>query len=183
MRNTFFSCLVLLLLTAIALCPGQTYGEEKNKEDRWTRLNRKAKELYGGYDVTVKVKAGLPIPIPFIQETDDSQNPFSSVSQGSGNGLFGKILLEIPLYSKDIRRKKESDKRKFLQDGYNYIKIINEGTGALEILKEKSMVLKAVMKDEGISSISAYYDALTEMVKLENEIQEAGRNFETMVSR
>ena len=45
------------------------------------------------------------------------------------------------------------------------------------------MVLKAVMKDEGISSISAYYDALTEMVKLENEIQEAGRNFETMVSR
>ena len=98
MRNTFFSCLVLLLLTAIALCPGQTYGEEKNKEDRWTRLNRKAKELYGGYDVTVKVKAGLPIPIPFIQETDDSQNPFSSVSQGSGNGLFGKILLEIPLY-------------------------------------------------------------------------------------
>ncbi len=171
------------MLTVIIPCLEQTYGEEKNKENRWTRLNRKAKELYGGYDMTVKVKAGLPIPVPFINETDDNQNPFSSVSQGSGNGLFGKILLEIPLYSKDIRRKKESDKRKFLQDGYNYIKIINEGTGAIEILKEKSMVLKAVMKDEGISSISAYYDALAEMVKLENEILEADRNFETMVSR
>jgi len=183
MRNTLFACLVLLVLTAIAPCLEQTYGKEKSKENRWTRLNRKAKELYGGYDVTVKVKAGLPIPIPFIQETDDNQNLFSSVSQGGGTGLFGKILLEIPLYSKDVRRKKESDKRKFLQDGYNYIKIINEGTGALVILKEKSMVLKAVMKDEGISSISAYYDALAEMVKLENEILEANRNFETMVSR
>jgi len=183
MKNTLFACLVLLVLTAIAPCLEQTHAEEKSKENRWTRLNRRAKELYGGYDVTVKVKAGLPIPVPFIQDTDDNQNPFSSVSQGSGSGLFGKILLEIPLYSKDIRRKKESDKRKFLQDGYNYIKIINEGTGALQILKEKSMVLKAVMKDEGISSISAYYDALTEMVTLENEILEADRNFETMVSR
>ncbi len=183
MRNTFFTCLIFLVLTSITLCPEQTYGKEKNKEDRWTRLNRKAKDLYGGYDLTVKIKAGLPVPVPFIQETDDSQNPFSSVSQDGGTGLFAKILLEIPLYSKDIRRKKESDKRKFLQDGYSYIKTINEGTDALEILKEKSMVLKAVMKDEGISSIAAYYDALTEMVKLENEIQEADRNFETMVSR
>ncbi len=181
MRNTLFACLIVLVLTAIVPCLEQSYGEEKRA--RWTRLNRKAKELYGGYDITVKVKAGLPVPIPFIQETDDSQNPFSSVSEGSSSGLFGKILLEIPLYSKDIRRKKKTDKMKFLQDGYNYIKIINEGTGSLEILKEKSMVLKAVMKDEGISSISAYYDALAEMVKIENEILEADRNFEAMVSR
>ncbi len=87
----------------------------------------------------------------------------------------------ISLYSKIANRKQGEEERKFLKIGYEYIKTINEGIKELEILKEKSLVLKAVMKDEGVASIKAYYDVLSEINKNQNIIVEAVRNFEAMV--
>ncbi len=89
----------------------------------------------------------------------------------------------IVLYSKISNIKQGEEKRKFLETGYKYIKNINEGIKELEILKEKSLVLKAVMKDEGVSSIKAYYDVLSEINKYQNIIIEADRNFEAMVRK
>ncbi len=172
---------IAFLVMAFITWQDKAFGEDKDKVERWVRLNKKAKKLYGGYDLTVKVKAGLPIPI--IANTDDQQNPFSAVSENGGLGIFGKILVEVPLYSKDIKRKKEAEKMEFLKNGYEYIKTINEGIEELKILREKSLILKAVMKDEGVTSITAYYDVLSEINKIQNMIVESDRNFEAMVRK
>ncbi len=181
MKKYFLVVTIAILVMAFITWQDKAYGGKKVNAERWVRLNKRAKELYGGYNITVKVKAGLPIPI--IANTDDQQNTFSAVSENGGLGMFGKILVEVPLYSKDIKRKNEAEKRTFLKNGYEYIKTINEGTEELEILKEKSLVLKAVMKDEGVTSITAYYDVLSEINKIQNMIIEADRNFEAMVRK
>lgn len=181
MKKYFFIGTIVFLAISFTSWQDKAFGQKQIKVERWARLNKKAKELYGGYNLTVKVKAGLPIPS--IENSDDQQNPFSSATQNGGLGIFGKILVEVPLYSKDIKRKKEVEKREFLKNGYEYIKTINEGTKELEILREKSLVLKAVMKDEGVVSITAYYDVLSEINKIQNTIVEADRNFEAMVRK
>ncbi len=91
-------------------------------------------------------------------------------------------LYSISVYSKIANRRQEEDKRGFLKDGYEYIKIIEEGGDELKILKEKAKVLKAVMKAEGVSGIDAYYDVMFEVVQIKNRIQEAERNYEVMVT-
>ncbi len=179
MKKYFLISTIVFLAMAFTTWQDEAFGQKKVKVERWGRLNKRAKELYGGYNLTVKVKAGLPIPS--IENNDDQQNPFSAVSENGGLGIFGKILVEVPLYSKDIKRKKEAEKREFLKNGYEYIKTINEGIEELEILKEKSLVLKAVMKDEGVTSINAYYDVLSDINKIQYKIIEANRNFEAMV--
>ena len=181
MKKYFLIGTIAFLVMGFITLHDKAFGEEKDKAERWARLNKKAKKLYGGYDLTVKVKAGLPIPS--IENNDDQQNPFSAVSENGGLGIFGKLLVEVPLYSKDIKRKKEAEKRDFLKNGYEYIKTINEGLEELKILREKSMVLKAVMKDEGVTSITAYYDVLSEINKFKNMIVEADMNFEAMVRK
>ncbi len=88
----------------------------------------------------------------------------------------------ISLYSKIANRKQGEDKRRFLKDGYEYIKIIEEGGDKLKILEEKAKVLKAVMKAEGVPGIEAYYDVMFEIVQIKNRVQEAERNYEEMVT-
>jgi len=135
-------------------------------EDYWPKLQKKAEEVYGGWDVTVAVNTGV-----------EHREYF----QGTHTGPYGIFEITFPLYSKKERIAKGQAKTEFLQKGAELIKVIEERTERVEILKKKAQVIKAVMMDEGSSGIKAYYDVAEDMAKLEAEIREAKKKLEAML--
>lgn len=87
----------------------------------------------------------------------------------------------MPLYSKADRIKNKQDKTEYLKRGAELIKQIDENTHGVEILKSKADVLKAVMKDEGVKGIEAYYNVLQEIATKESLIKEAQLKLEAML--
>ncbi len=135
-------------------------------EDYWQRLQKKADSMYDGWDVTVSVNTGV-----------EHREYF----QGTHTGPYGNFEITVPLYSKKERQSKAEAKTKFLQQGAELMKIIEERQERIEIQKKKAQVLKAVMMDEGSSGIKAYYDCAEDMTKLEAEIREARKKLEAML--
>ena len=107
-------------------------------DDYWQRLQKKADELYGGWDVAVAVTTGV-----------ERREYF----QGTHTGPYGNIEMTVPLYSKKERIEKSKAKVEFLQKGAEQIKIVEERGERVEILKKKAQVLKSVMMDEGAAGI------------------------------
>jgi len=139
--------------------------------DPWDALRKQADELYGGFDISAKVRTGY--------QANSGLNSLNDLETKSGP--YGKFEIEMPLYSKADRIKNKQDKTEYLKRGAELIKQIDENTHGVEILKSKADVLKAVMKDEGVKGIEAYYNVLQEIATKESLIKEAQLKLEAML--
>lgn len=161
-RRESINCLRRISLIVFLIA----FTTSTSAEDYWPKLQKKAEEIYGGWDVTVAVNTGV-----------EHREYF----QGTHTGPYGNFEIIVPLYSKKERIANGQAKTEFLQKGAELIKVIEERTERVEILKKKAQVLKAVMMDEGSSGIKAYYDVAEDMAKLEAEIREAKKKLEAML--
>ena len=125
----------------------------------WEKLNKRADELYGGLDINFKVLSGLY----------------------EDNEYKGEIKIEVPLYSKEAKRKKEKDKRSFLDKGAKLLKYLEVNYERLQILREKERILKTILLEEGVRSIDAYHDVREDIVEIEAEVMEVLRKLESMI--
>lgn len=139
--------------------------------DPWDALRKQADELYGGFDISAKVRTGY--------QANSGLTSLNDLETKSGP--YGKFEIEMPLYSKADRIKNKLDKTEYLKRGAELIKQIDENTHGVEILKSKADVLKAVMKDEGVKGIEAYYNVLQEIATKESLIKEAQLKLEAML--
>ena len=139
--------------------------------DPWDELRKRADELYSGVDISAKIRTGY-----------QANSGFNSLQDLETNtGPYGKLEIEMPLYSRADRRRNRLDKTEYLKQGAELIRQINENTESITILKGKADVMKAVMKDEGVKGIEAYYDVLQEISTKENLIKEARMKLEAML--
>ncbi len=168
------SCLKMTTKTVAAtFCVIVTVLCSKVYADDWARLQQKADEIYGGWDITVKVKTGLQANSGLSFQDD--------VATSTDAGPYGRFEITAPLYSKNDRIKNKLDKTDFLKQGAELIRQINENAESVKILESKANVMKAVMKDEGVKGIEAYYDVLQEISAKEIFIKEAQMKLEAML--
>ncbi len=140
--------------------------------DQWTALRKKADELYSGFDISAKIRTGYQANSG-LSSLDDLETQ---------TGPYGKFEIEMPLYSKADRIRTKLDKTEFLKQGAELIRQVDENTESVKILESKADVMKAVMKDEGVKGIEAYYDVLQEISAKENLIKEARMKLEAMLN-
>jgi hypothetical protein len=142
-----------------------------NAGDQWEALRKRADELYSGFDISAKIRTGY--------QTNTGLTSLDELETNSGP--YGKFEIEMPLYSKADRIRTKLDKAEFLKQGAELIRQIDENTESVKILKSKADVMKAVMKDEGVKGIEAYYDVLQDIATKENLIKEARMKLEAML--
>lgn len=153
-------CIMLSFLSAPA-----------NAGDQWEALRKRADELYSGVDISAKIKTGYQANTG-LTSLDDLETK---------TGPYGKFEIEMPLYSKADRIRNKLDKTEFLKQGAELIRQINENTESVKILKGKADVMQAVIKDEGVKGIEAYYNVLQEISTKENLVKEAQMKLEAML--
>ncbi len=139
--------------------------------DQWADLQNRADELYGGFDISAKIKTGYQANSGFTSLEDLETN----------TGPYGKLEIEMPIYSRADRIKSKLDKTDFLKQGAELIRQIDENTDSIKILKGKADVMKSVMKDDGVKGIEAYYAVLQDISSKENLIKEAQMKLEAML--
>ena len=139
--------------------------------DQWAELRKRADELYSGFDISVEIRTGYQANSG-LTSLDDLETQ---------TGPYGKIEIEMPLYSKTDRIRTKLDKTEYLKRGAEFIRQIDENTEGVKILKSKANVMKAVMKDEGVKGIEAYYDVLQDISTKESLIKEAQMKLEAML--
>jgi len=139
--------------------------------DQWDALRKRADELYGGLDISAKIRTGYQANTG-LTSLDDLETK---------TGPYGKFEIEMPLYSKADRIKSKTEKTEFLKQGAELIRQINENTESVKLLKSKADVLQAVMKDDGAKGIEAYYNVLQEISTKENLVKEAQMKLEAML--
>jgi hypothetical protein len=142
-----------------------------NAGDQWDQLRNRADELYGGFDISAKIRTGY--------QANTGLNSLDDLETKSGP--YGKFEIEMPLYSKADRIRNNLDKTAFLKQGAELIRQINENTESVKLLKSKADVMQAVMKDEGVKGIEAYYNVLQEISTKENLVKEAQMKLEAML--
>ncbi len=167
------SCLKMMLktITTTSFIILSLLSSEVTAGDPWDALRKKADELYSGFDISAKVRTGY--------QANSGLNSLDDLETKSGP--YGKFEIEMPLYSKADRIRTKLDKTEFLKQGAELIRQINENTESVKILKGKADVMQAVMKDEGVKGIEAYYNVLQEISTKENLVKEAQMKLEAML--
>ena len=132
----------------------------KESQDYWALANYKANKLYGGFDLSAKIKGGL----------ESRQNEL-----GSNHGPYGAIEFTIPLYDRDKRESVSSKKKRFLDDVAKSCRQLTESGRRIFILKEKAKIIKGTLQNGGLEAIDAYFNIQEEIIKSESEVSEARR--------
>lgn len=168
------SCLKMMLKTIVPalLISLSLFSTRANAGgDQWDALRKRADELYGGIDISAKIRTGY-----------QANTGLTSLDElETKTGPYGKFEIEMPLYSKADRIKSKMEKTDFLKQGAELIRQINENTESVKLLKSKADVVQAVMKDDGVKGIEAYYNVLQEISTKENLIKEAQMKLEAML--
>ncbi|WP_157280102.1 hypothetical protein [Orenia marismortui] len=134
-------------------------GQGKGNKDYWELLQKKADDLYSGLNVEVDLLTGLY----------------------EDNEYKGEIKLSIPIYSKEEEKKKKKEKMEFLDKGAELIKELDLNRSRIKIYKEKAKYMKAMLLEDGRSSINDYYEVLEDIKTAEAEVDEVTRKLETMI--
>lgn len=168
------SCLNITIKTvvpALFIILSLLFPHHAKAGDQWDALRKRADELYGGVDISAKIRTGY-----------QANTGLTSLDElETKTGPYGKFEIEMPLYSKADRIKSKLDKTEFLKQGAELIRQVNENTESVKILKGKADIMQVVMKDEGVKGIEAYYNVLQEISTKENLIKEAQMKLEAML--
>lgn len=136
----------------------------KAKEiDYWQQLNRSANEHFAGIDVDIKFEIGAVEKNAY----DDSETD-----------QYGKLVFSVPLLSKDSRIKREEEKRKFLKNGADLIREIEQSEKLLEQKKKYLVALKKMDNEGGLEILDKIMAIQTEMIDLETKRDAAKRKLE-----
>jgi uncharacterized protein YqfA (UPF0365 family) len=139
-------------ISLLLLCFAPVYADD------WIKLKDRADRLYGGWDTTVEVNLGY-------NESETTE----------------KAGIKIFVYSKEKRISSAEKKMKYLEDGAAELKKISLAKEKIEILKNKADVLKALMKEEGIDGVTAYYDVMLSIAEVQIGKIEAEKKIEAML--
>jgi len=174
-----WSCLVIAIAMSCIAYAGETTGTalkikpdfekivlKKNGYEYWEILKNKAEKLYKTWDIKADVNVGYLV----------AEKSTTGVADGASAG----VTVRVPLYSASDRASKEKEIRDFLDKGSKLIQILDTNKNGIERLMTKAGLLKAVMADQGITGINAYYDCVEEIIKKQQEIKEAERELEIM---
>lgn len=91
---------------------------------------------------------------------------------------YGKLVFSVPLLSKDSRIKREEEKRKFLKNGADLIREIEQSEKLLEQKKKYLVALKKMDNEGGLEILDKIMAIQTEMIDLETKRDAAKRKLE-----
>jgi len=159
MRRIFLILLVISLSINVIAKTDIIFNKEynitqKRIEKYWEDLKIKSSSLYRGFDLDVDVSA---------------------------SNTEGEVKITVPFYSKSQKREKEIQRKDFLDKGAELLKDLRIDAGRIEILKEKEIILRTIMAEEGVKSIEAYHTAKEERIIMEAKIVEIIRKLEAML--
>ncbi len=122
----------------------------------WEAIQKRANEIYGTWNIDLRVKM-----------TENEKN----------------IVLEIPLYSKWERERVYMARVKFLQDGAEIIKQLEEAEISLKILEEESKIYKSTLLDGGLQGIEKYFSLKREIATTKIIINQKKRELDALCGK
>ncbi len=132
------------------------YGIEA--EEYWGKIVEASRKKFGGFDIEVELEFNL-----------DDQD---------GKGELG---FRMPIYSKKDMLDRQEKKRQFLDKGADLIELYENCEGKIEILIKKMKLLKAIMTEQGVRGIEAFYNAEEELMNTRNELKKIEKKIKAMI--
>ena len=151
----------LLIPLYFSIANAETTSE--TKIDYWHQLNKAADKHFAGIDVDIKFEIGTVEKNAF----DDSETD-----------QYGKLVFSIPLLSKDNRIKRNSEKLKFLKNGADLIREIEQAEKLIEQRKKYLFALKKMDDEGGLEILNKIMTIQTEMIDFETKRDAAKRKLE-----
>ena len=161
---------LFLIVSLFNICYAETNTREQMEKEidvYWQRLKQTADNRYGGVDVEVSVSGGL----------ETRTNVW-----GSDHGPYADIKVKVPIYSKEEKIVQAEQKQAFLRKGAEYLRILETRAEKLALLKQKAKIYKAFINENGVKGAESYFQVLEDIITLENEIKEAKRCLNSMIS-
>ena len=138
--RTFFICLLLLPAMAVA------ENDKPTPDEYWQQIRKIAAGEFSGIDLN-----------PVLTTRYQFEGDYS----GWGVGMN----MDLPLWNKKRQQEKREKAVKFLQAGATLVQKLETTINTLKLLKEKSRFLKAIMRDEGVESVDAFFKTEQEIIK------------------
>ncbi len=127
-------------------------------EEYWKKIVEVSGKKFGGFDIEVELEFN-------VSEQDEK----------------GELGFKMPIYSKKDKLDRDEKKRSFLDKGAELIELYENCEGKVDILIKEMKLLKAIMAEQGISGIKAYYDAEEELMNTRNELKKIEKKLQAMI--
>lgn len=140
-RTLFISLLLLLLIPT-----NPAIAERLTPDEYWKAIREIASKEYKGKD---------------FNPTITSRYQFQGDYKGAGVGLN----MDIPLWNKKKYLEQRNEVVSFLRTGASLVMQLESCIFNLHVLIQKRAFLKAIMKDEGIGGIDAFFKNEQDIIK------------------
>ena len=154
----------ILLLCVIA--KGVLAADEMSwptTDDYWRSLRAAASSNYSGFDISL------------VLNTSYTYDPDERLHGGT-------VGFNIPIYSKKEKIQRRSNASDFLKKGAATIQKLETSIALKKISIEQSRFLKAKFQHEGVAAVSAYFDCLKQIAKLNAQILQYHREIQSLIS-
>lgn len=84
---------------------------------------------------------------------------------GDNEGPMVGVQIDLPLWNKKRKQERREEAVKFLQTGAELVRELETCIETLKLLREKCRFLKAIMREEGVDSVDAFFDAQQEILE------------------
>lgn len=148
---------------------GDTAGAEaagKNRptpDEYWQRIRKIVAEEFAGLELNPVLTSGYQ---------------FSGDEAGPRIGL----QIDLPLWNKKRKFEKREQAVQFLQKGAELVQKLEIAIETLDLLKEKSRFLQAIMRQEGVESVDAFFKSEQEIIKYEAFVIQYHRELQGLVN-
>lgn len=161
MGQTRITCICLLLLLSFASV-SQAKEPRPSPDQYWQEIRQLAAVEFTGLDINPVLTTGYQ---------------FSGDNQGPSVG----VQFDLPLWSKQRQSEKRDRAVKFLQKGAKLVRELETSINILELLHEKATFLKAIMQNNGVESVEAFFNAQQEIIKYKGLVTQYHRELQGLI--
>lgn len=155
--NFLISFLFLIIIT------NAVQAQNRTPEAYWNLIQKTARTEFGGLDLNPVLKTGY-------QFAGDYEGPNVS------------LQVDLPLWSKKRRIENREQAVKFLAAGSELVKKLQTAEDTLNLLKEQSRILKAIMSEEGVEGVKALFESEKQVIEQQAVILQNQRDLESMIT-
>jgi hypothetical protein len=157
-RITFICLLLLLSFISVS----QANEPRPTPDQYWQQIRLIASGEFTGLDVNPVLTTGYQ---------------FSGDNQGPNVG----IEIDLPLWDKQRRFKKREMAVVFLQKGATLVRELETAINTLGLLNEKTRFLKAIMQNNGVESVEAFFNAQQDIIKYKGLVTQYHRELQGLI--